>query len=212
MIIDFYLDPACPWCWATSRWLVEVQPHRDFEIRWQPLSLWRKNKDTLPGEYLDAVFTTHQMLRVCEAVRESAGNDAVGRFYTVIGTAIHHDGLQTFDLGDALRAAGCDPALAGAADDQTWDALIAAEMDQGLALTGDDVGTPILGFDGRAAIFGPIISPIPTGDQALALFDAVVTLTNLEGFWELKRTRTVHPQLHDRPPVRHLEGALRPVS
>lgn len=212
MTIDFYLDPACPWCWSTSRWLIAVQPHRGFDIRWQPFSLWRKNKDTRPAEQVDALFATHRLLRICEAVRESAGNDGVGRFYTVIGTAFHHDGLRVFSIGDALSAAACDPSLAAASEDTTWDAMIAAQMDEGLALTGDDVGTPILGFDGKAAIFGPIISPMPTGESALVLFDAVVTLTSMAGFWELKRTRTVKPQFLDRPAVPHLDGEVNPVS
>lgn len=211
MLIDFYLDPACPWCWATSRWLLDVQPHRDFAIRWRPMSLWRKNRDTLSEEYLEGVWSTHLMLRVCEAVREREGEDAVGRLYTVLGTAIHHDRLTAFDLGDALTAAGCDPAIAGAADDEKWDAVIAVSMDEGLALCGDDVGTPIVSFDGAAAIFGPIVSPVPTGAAAVALFDAVATLTTHEGFWELKRSRRVGPLFTDRPAVPELNGERRPA-
>ena len=209
MVIDFYLDPACPWCWGTSRWLLDVQRHRDFTIRWQPMSLWRKNQGKYSGEDADVVRRTHAMLRVCEAVREASGNDAVGAFYTVIGTATHHDGVDSFDLGEALSAAGCDPSLAAAAADERWDEEIARRMDEGLRLAGDDIGTPLLAFDERAAFFGPIMSPIPTGPAALRMFDAVTAMTTQDGFWELKRTRTVDPAFNARPEVAHLEAGRR---
>lgn len=206
MLIDFYVDPVCPWCWGTSRWLLDVQQKRDFSIQWQPMSLWRKNRETMSAENLGAARNTHGMLRVCEAVREAHGNDAVGNFYTVIGTAIHHDGISSFDIADALTAAGCDPLLAVAADDEVWDGTIAARMDEGLRLAGDDVGTPLLAFDGRAAFFGPIMAPTPAGDAAVAMFDALIAMTEQGCFWELKRVRTNGAIFNARPEVAHLSA------
>src|SRR5579862_7234051 len=80
MNVDIYCDPACPWCWVTSRWLVEVQRQRPgLTITWKPFSLWRKNHDTLSSEHLAAVFVTHRWLRVMQAVASAEGNDAAGR-------------------------------------------------------------------------------------------------------------------------------------
>ena len=54
--------------------------------------------------------------------------------------------------------------------------------------------------DGReVATFGPVITRAPAHDDALALWDAFVTLTSLDEFWELKRTRTVGPDVGDVP-------------
>ena len=43
MNIEFWVDPACPFCWATARWAVdEVQPNREVDITWRPISLFFK--------------------------------------------------------------------------------------------------------------------------------------------------------------------------
>ena len=75
--------------------------------------------------------------------------------------------------------------------------------DAGLALTGDDVGTPIIAFNNRddvkQAYFGPVITRVPSTEDSLAMWDALVTMMNVDGFWELKRTRTEQPEFGDRP-------------
>jgi hypothetical protein len=54
------------------------------------------------------------------------------------------------------------------------------------------VGTPIVSVNG-VAFFGPVISPAPSGEQALALWDGVVAVAGYDGFFELKRSRTRDP-------------------
>jgi hypothetical protein len=72
-------------------------------------------------------------------------------------------------------------------------------MDEGLALTGNDVGTPILGFvdemGKRVGFFGPVISRRLPLDAGLRLWDGLMLAASVEGFWELKRTRTQGPDL-----------------
>ena len=78
-------------------------------------------------------------------------------------------------------------------------------MDAGLELVGNDVGTPIIAFtasDGvKRGIFGPVITRVPTGEQALRVWDAMEAFTTMDGFWELKRTRSEGPNVGDRPDV-----------
>ena len=57
------------------------------------------------------------------------------------------------------------------------------------------VTLPVGAEDKVAAISGPVVSTVPTGDAAVALRDLVAALAWMPGFFELKRTRTRSPQL-----------------
>lgn len=203
--LDFFFDPICPWCWITSRWLTEVAPHRDVDVRWRSFSLYEKNyqrNEAAPESYdriSEQVSASHRALRISEAVRAVDGEAAVGDLYLELGRRIHHDGDKIPDLAEVVAAAGLDAARADAADDAAWDAVLSASMDEAIAVAGFDVGVPLLVFDGERGFFGPVISPRPTGDAALELFDAVHTLAAQPGFWELKRDRTSGPDVGARP-------------
>ena len=203
MKIDFWFDPACPWCWMTSRWVQTVAPARDLEVTWRPISLLFKNQPEPSDEYYEPVARTHNLLRVIEAVREAGHEDRIGELYTRFGTHIHHEGNANFDVAVELEALSLDPRLAAALDDDRFDRVIQVAMDEGLALTGQDVGTPLIAFDGtdgeRVGLFGPVISQVPAGDAALAAWDAFVTLAQTPGFWETKRDRTEDPNLDSVP-------------
>ena len=96
-----------------------------------------------------------------------------------------------------LAQAGLPAGLADALDDAQWDAELQAETDEALALTGKDVGTPIIHFSppGGTAFFGPVISRLPGEDEAVALWDHVTALAAFPGFAELKRSLREQPQL-----------------
>lgn len=190
----------------TARWVVdEVQPHRDINITWQSISLLNKNQPDPASDYYKPVAFTHNLLRVMEAIRKAEGNDAYFKAYWEFATRIHHDGNRQddFDLADALASAGFDADFSDAFDDDSYDAVIAAGMKIGLDLTGDDVGTPIIAMDDdngdRVALFGPVITRVPTTEQSLALWDGFVACAKTPGFWELKRTRTERPEFGERP-------------
>lgn len=138
-----------------------------------------------------------------EAVRANEGEAAVFDLYWEYGRRIHHDQELHFDLRDALTSANLDPAYAAAYESEIYDAEILKRHQAGLALCGDDVGTPIIAFKNREgekqAYFGPVITRVPPTTDALAMWDALVTMMNISGFWELKRTRTESPDFGNRP-------------
>ena len=197
MLVDIWIDPACPWCWLTSRWLIDVAPHRDLDVQWRSISLLRKNGLEEGSPYYDVCLHTHRLLRVLEAVKDSHGNAAAGELYTALGRRIHQAQEGFVEAATALADIGLDPGLAQAADDDAWDATIDASMAEGLGLVGDDVGTPIIGLSSpageRVGFFGPVISRRPPLEQALQLWDGIALAAAVPGFWELKRTRTEGP-------------------
>jgi 2-hydroxychromene-2-carboxylate isomerase len=198
--VRFWVDPACPFCWLTSRWLVRVAPHRDLAVEWLPISLRWKNDPAPDHPFHAALVASHGLLRVMEAVRATAGADRVGPLYTEYGRRLHVHGEAGVEPADALVAAGLDPALAAAAEDEAWDAPIRAAMDAGLALVGDDVGTPIIAVahpdrpDDEVGLFGPVITELPDLTGSLRLWDGFLAMVATGGFYELKRTRTRAPR------------------
>ena len=188
----------------TARWVVdEVKPARDLNITWQPISLLLKNQPDEDSQFYEPTNRTYRLLRVMESVRAAEGEDAVFRLYWEYGSRIHHDGEFDFGLVDALENAAVDASHAAAYDSEEFDAEIAERHAAGLALCGDDVGTPIIAFDDRRgekqAYFGPVITQVPPPQDSLDMWDALVTMMNIDGFWELKRTRTERPEFGARP-------------
>ena len=201
--VRFWVDPICPWCWTTSQWIRRIAADKDLDITWEPISLLVKNDPPTDSEYYAPVLWTRGLLRVMESVRAAGFEDRLGDLYTEYGRRIHHEGERDWDPAVALTAVGLDASHAAAADDDAWDEPLLQRMNEGLALVGADVGTPIISFirpDGReVATFGPVITNAPAHADGLALWDAFVTLTSLDEFWELKRTRTAAPQFGDAP-------------
>lgn len=209
--LDFYFDPVCPFAWMTSKWVRLVAEDRGMEVGWRFISLRLLNADKdyathFPAGYEEGHTTGLRLLRVAAAVRERHGGQAVGVWYRACGEAIFEaePGAQAAaqrDLagfaGGLLEGCGLEPECAGALDDRDRDPLIQAETDRALELAGRDVGTPILHFsppDGTA-FFGPVISRLPSRQDAARLWDHVTGLASFGGFAELKRSLREVPQL-----------------
>jgi len=208
MVVHFYFDTMCPWTWLSSRWLVDVADQRDLDIRWRTCSLAVLNEGKpIPPALLAAVpdiAARHalgvRIVRVVESLAHADRNDDIGRFYTECGLRFHVQALPPAEsaLVEAGVAAGVEDHLA-AADDDTWDAPARASTDEAVARAGPDVGSPVLVIDGNGrGAFGPIVSPPPEGDDAVRLWDAVVTLHSTPTFLEIKRGRAGPPAIPGR--------------
>ena len=68
-------------------------------------------------------------------------------------------------------------------------AAVSKSHAQAQALVGQESGSPILSIDGGPGYFCPVVAPIPAGDEADMLFDAVVLISQVPAFSELKRAR-----------------------
>ncbi len=189
---DFWFDPLCPFAWITSRWMLEVEQVRDVEVTWRVMSLAYLNQDKdIPDDYRELLKDAWQPVRVVAAAEERHGREALLPLYTAMGTRIHHEGRKADRelIAEALAEAGLDADLVEAMDDGSFDHAVVKSHQEGIDQVGEEVGTPTIAFEG-AAFFGPVLSRIPRGEDAGALWDGCVALAKVPYFYELKRSRT----------------------
>jgi hypothetical protein len=211
--IHFYFDPVCPFAWMTSKWVRIVQAQRAYGVDWRFISLRLINATVdydrhFPVGYEAGHTAGLRLLRVAARTRAEHGRAWIGPLYAAIGarvfdTAAEPDradggyrGTRTF-LEPILSEAGLPAELADALDDTSFDAELRREADEALALTGKDVGTPIIHFQSPDGVgfFGPVISRLPSEAEAVPLWDNVLGLASFPGFAELKRSLRERPQL-----------------
>jgi protein-disulfide isomerase-like protein with CxxC motif len=191
---EFWFDPICPWAWMTSRWILEVEKVRDIDVTFNIFSLAHLNRNTKDEKYRENFPKSLRTTRVIMAAKTKHGQQYVLPLYTAIGTRIH---LKKMEIGlelltEALAEVGLPVELANEMDNEAWNQLIIESHERGIALVGDDVGTPLIKV-GDFAFFGPVISPAPKGEEAGKLWDGVVGVASYPGFFEIKRSRTVRP-------------------
>lgn len=194
--IRFYVDPRCPWCYQTSRWARRLEALGEVTIDWRPFSLDVINKRDEGRRAAD--FGSAPALRLLTAVRERAGHEAAGRFYSAIAGAVHDRALRVDDpdaLGDAVRAAGVDAGIASQvlADPSSWDAVLSLHDE---AQNQHHIfGVPTIVLDRGDVMFGPIIVDVPDDTETVELWRHFSWLTRNHNFAELKRHRDSAPDL-----------------
>src|SRR5436190_4700267 len=129
--VDVYVDPSCPWAWITSRWVKEVAPERDLTVSWQSYCIEIRDDygvspaipEHLKQMALEGHALSHRFLRIMEAARTAAGEDAVDTLYTEWGRRFFERDRARNDalLVECLAAGGLDAGLVAAADDEKWD-------------------------------------------------------------------------------------------
>lgn len=103
--VDFWFDPVCPYTWISSRWMVEVTKVRPVAVRWRVMSLSVLNEhrdDNPEGEWGDYMGAP---VRVCAAVEERFGRQALGELFTAMGTRFHLHGY--WGTSRPWRMPGC---------------------------------------------------------------------------------------------------------
>ncbi len=193
---DFWFDPLCPFAWITSRWIGEVEGVRDIETEWHVMSLAVLNEGRdLEPDYRESMDNAWGLVRVIIAAQQQHGDATVKALYDAMGSLIHESGEQDRDvvITKALADCGLPATLAAAASTDAFDDQLRASHQEGISLVGQDVGTPVVAFNGTA-FFGPVLTRIPRGEEAGRLWDATTAIAAFPHFFELKRSRTERPE------------------
>jgi predicted DsbA family dithiol-disulfide isomerase len=187
--IQFFFDPMCPWAYQTSVWIRGVRAAVGLEIDWRFFSLEEVNRpDGKRHPWERPLAYGWTPMRVAAFLRRT-DMDACDRWYEACGRALHVDGRRFYDAAVAhelLESIG-QPA-------EVWEQAIAdptthddVRADHELAVdTYGGFGVPIIVFPWERAVYGPVVVPAPTGDEAIALWDLTVAYAKVPGLFELK--------------------------
>lgn len=202
--VKFWFDASCPFAWATSRWIKEVEKVRDIAVEFEPMSLSVLNDGRdLDPEYMEMMEANWGPSRVFAKVKTEQP-EKVDELYTAMGTLIHAkgnggkkgDGGYDEFIAQALEQVGLPADFAEVAHTEEYDEKLREYHHNGISSVGDEVGTPVIKL-GDTAFFGPVITRVPKGEEAGELFDASVRLAQFPYFFELKRSRTEMPQVKE---------------
>jgi 2-hydroxychromene-2-carboxylate isomerase len=199
--VTFYFDPMCPWAYQTSRWIRNVREAVDVDITWRFFSLEEVNHVEGKRHPWERPWSFgFGQMRVGALVRRELGNDALDRWYATVGQAFFFDGVKTHTPdhhAEVIAAAGFDPALVerAIADESTLievrDEHLAAVERYGAH------GVPTIVFAATGyAVFGPVVSPAPDGEEALALWELVRGMQRFPHLYEVRHPKTTDDLLH----------------
>jgi hypothetical protein len=195
--VHIWCDPACPWTFLTSRWLLEVEKVREVTAQFHVMSLSVLNEHRQDLSESDRQSLTEGWgpVRVAICTELSYGPDGLRALYLSLAHGIH---IDRWPLGRdlyarALSRAGLPHSLANASGMPYYDPLVRQSHKTAIRPAGDSVGCPILHLPVPApngetvAYFGPVVTPTPRGEAAGRLWDGVVLAAGTDGFFELKR-------------------------
>ncbi|QQU89101.1 DsbA family protein [Corynebacterium glucuronolyticum] len=199
--VQFWFDVSCPFCWITSRWIKEVQDVRNIKVDFIPMSLsvLNEGRDELPEDYKEKMKANWGPARVFAAVKTNYP-EKIDQLYTTMGNKVHigqrvasgYGGYDTV-IKESLEEVGLPASLAEVANTEEYDYKLRKYHRGAMKAVGNDVGTPVISL-GKTAFFGPVLTRIPTKEEAGELFDAAVRLAQYPHFFELKRSRTEKPE------------------
>jgi 2-hydroxychromene-2-carboxylate isomerase len=199
--ITFAFDPMCPWAYQTSLWIRNVRELVDVDITWGFFSLEEVNRVEGKRHPWERPWSFgFGQMRVGALIRRELGNDALDRWYATVGRAFFFDGVKTHtpeQHAEVIAVAGFDPAFVerAIADESTLTEVRDEHLD--LVERYGAHGVPTIVFAATDyAVFGPVVSPAPEGDEAVALWELVKGMQRFPHLYEVRHPKTTDDLLH----------------
>lgn len=193
------IDPICPFAFETVLWLREVREQRPMDLTWRFFSLELINHQPHQRLPYEREWTWGwSMLRIAAWLRRE-DPELFERWYVTNGTAFFRRGEAVFTPEGAreiITSLGMTDDVVGAAlADETTHKDVLADHNM-LVETHGAHGVPTLIIANGPALFGPVVMPAPTGEDALALWDLVCLWQKVPHLYELRRPKTAATMEH----------------
>jgi hypothetical protein len=189
--VDFYFDPICPWAYQASKWARAVREQNGLRINWRFFSLGEINRTPdAPHEWERRWAWGWSLMRVGAMLRRE-DPDLLDLWCAETGRRFHEEAVPVYRYPQAREAAaelGLARQFDAALEDPTTHDDVRADHSY-VVDTYSAFGVPTLVLDGQA-IFGPKITPAPTGADALRLWDVVTTWRQIPNLFQLRKPMT----------------------
>ncbi|HEV2360879.1 MAG TPA: DsbA family protein [Acidimicrobiales bacterium] len=187
--VEFFFDPICPWAYQTSLWIREVQALAAVEVKYRFFSLEEINHEPGAKHPWERAWTYGWSLMRVGALLRRQDPKLLDHWYLGVGHAFHEEGRQVFLRNEAEDLAvelglGHDVVARAMADQTTHDDVL-ADHRYAVERLGA-FGVPTLAFKDRRPVFGPVITPAPTGAKALRLWEVVTAWTDFPFLYEMR--------------------------
>jgi DSBA-like thioredoxin domain len=191
--VEFFFDPICPWAYQASKWIREVAENVNLEVRWRFFSLFEINResDAQPHSWEEDWVPGWSLMRVGAWLRRRDPR-LLDRWYAETGRRFHEAGEPAYTQ-DRARAAAEALGLAEEFDTAIADPTTHDDVRRDheyLVRTFSGFGVPTLVFSNGGCLFGPKVTPAPTGPEAMKLWHIMSSVSAMPDLYQIRKPMT----------------------
>ncbi|MEA2614162.1 MAG: hypothetical protein QOI52_2121 [Chloroflexota bacterium] len=183
--VRVWVDPSCPWCWQTCKWLFDLRDADVITLTWSIFSL-ELNASPDEAPFWDSTARYGEAL-VALALARRQGAEDIERLYRALGERMHDKGeaVSPALIREAAETAG----LPGIVERALAMPALVTEITDELFRSRDSsvFGVPTIQIGTDKVLYGPLLATPPIGADTLVLWEQVTGLSARPGFFELKR-------------------------
>jgi 2-hydroxychromene-2-carboxylate isomerase len=191
--VDFHFDVMCPWAYQGSKWIREVRSRTGLEVRWKFFSLEEINRIEGKKHPWERDWSYGWSMMRIGALLRRKDPALLEAWYERAGRALHEEGRQPHRrevAEELLGELGLDGPVVVAealADAATHDDV---RTEHERVVAAGAFGVPTLFFPDGQVIFGPVLLEPPMGEDAVALWEHVLSWLRFDTLYEIQRPKS----------------------